>query len=180
MYFVAGLNHINKYVDYSCKKYKNVTPIFKEHWQMSYVKNSGLYCLPNFDVKLKKLSDIDNEIRQETGVNYTFYGMKKNDSLNRNLMLSGYENYISPKNKVYPLAPFSNKDILAYIRMKRLPLPITYSKNKASQGMIFNEDVFLYLRKHYPDDLHKIYKEYPLSQKILFEYDSKIKQTRKI
>jgi hypothetical protein len=115
--------------------------------------------------------DVDNRIRKELNVEYTFYGMKKADSLNRAMMLKGYEGSISKANKVYPLAMLNNNDVLAYIRMKKLSKPIEYSKSKKSQGVIFNKDVFLYLKENYPQDLEKIYQKFPLSKRLLFDDD---------
>lgn len=172
MYFVKGLQHIDKYMNYALSKYSNTEQIQVEHWIMSYIRNSGKYCIPNYSQKLIKLTDIDNTIRETTGVQYTFYGMKKADSLNRNLMLRQYEREsISKTGKIYPLSQFKNKDVLAYIRLNKLPIPISYNSKKQSQGVFFNEDVFLYLRNNYPNDLQLIYNQFPQSKQILFEHD---------
>jgi hypothetical protein len=44
---------------------------------------------------------------------------------------------------------------------------------KASNGIGFNLDCFLWMRKYYPQDLERIYKAFPLSRRILEEYDYK-------
>lgn len=125
-----------------------------------------------------KLSDIDNAVRAKYGVEYSFLGMKKADSMNRRLMLNTYQNGISSTNKVYPLQNWTKKDVLAYIRQKQLPAPVRYSKN-ASGGVGFNLDCFLYLRSSYPNDLAKILKAFPLSEKILVDYDSRAEKEQK-
>ena len=101
--------------------------------------------------------------------------MKQSDSLNRRLMLRGYElQAINNKTgMVYPLSLWSNPEVLSYITLKGLPEPVRYTMNKKSQGIGFNLDVFLYLRKNYPKDLEKILNQYPLSEQILFEHDRK-------
>ena len=99
------------------------------------------------------------------------YGMKQSDGMNRCLMLRGYENEaISNTNKVYPLSKWKKSDVMAYIKAKKLPEPISYNKNK-SQGLTFLPEVFDYLPRHYPQDLEKIYKVFPLSRNILLRYD---------
>lgn len=108
----------------------------------------------------------------ETGISYSFYGMKQSDGMNRCLMLRGYENEaISNTNKIYPLSKWKKSDVMAYIKAKKLPEPISYNKNK-SQGLTFLPEVFDYLRQHYPQDLEKIYKVFPLSRNILLRYDA--------
>lgn len=176
MYFVKGLAHVDKYMTAAQIRYKNVCPLYMEHWIVSMLRSVGRYCLPTYE-RVLRLSDIDQLVRDLTGVKYTFYGMKKSDSLNRRLMLSGYKNAISEKNKVYPLSDWSNKEVLAFIKMQRLSPPVTYSSNKRSQGVFFNTDVFLWLQENYPSDLIKIYKKFPFSRQILFEH---VKQIPKV
>ena len=99
--------------------------------------------------------------------------MKKADGMNRNLMLKSYEaNEYENNGLVYPLASWTQKDVKAYMRMKRLPQPVLYG-NKASNGLGFNIECFTWLNEHYPQDLQKIYKVFPMSERILFEQNYK-------
>ncbi len=106
----------------------------------------------------------------KTGIEWTLYGMKKADSMNRNLMLRGYElEAINEATKsAYPLSLWKDKEVLRYIELNRLPKPIDYEGKKRSNGVGFDPDVFLYLRKYYPGDLQKILIQFPM---ILFDYD---------
>ena len=98
--------------------------------------------------------------------------------MNRRIMLRQYEmQAISPTKLVYPFSLWKDKDVLRYISNNRLPKPIQYS-NKKSNGITFDLDVYLYLREHYPNDLQKILDVYPLSEKILFDYDQENKNTQ--
>ena len=171
MYFVPGLAHIERYLNDAATRYKNVQVIQKEHFINTTIRRNGIFCLPQKQ-KILTLSDIDAQVRQETGISLSFYGSKKNDGMNRRIMLNTYgELPIQQKTqKYYPLADFSNKDVLSYIRTKRLPVPIKYG-TKASNGLGFNLDCFLWMRHNEPNDLEKIYQQYPLSRKILFDYD---------
>jgi len=174
MFFVKDLDHINKYITFSEKTYSNAWFIQAPHWNLTYIHRSGLYCKPNPNIKLKKLSDVNEAIRLTTGIEYSFYGMKQADNMNRRIMLRGYENEaISEKTRnVYPLSKWYDKDVLKYIKKNRLPMPIQYGK-KQSNGVGFDIDVFLYLKKNYPQDLEKILKAYPLSEKLLFEHEQR-------
>lgn len=170
MYFVEGLEHIERWAKWAKSKYPKVEFVQVPHWNLAYILRSGMYCVPNPDVKLIKLADVVESIRLKYGIYHVFLGMKKADGMNRRLMLNGYENYEN-NGLCYPLADWTQKDILAYMKQNRLPEPVRYSL-KASNGVGFNLDCFLWLRERYPQDLLKIIKTFPMSERILFEYDN--------
>ena len=173
MYWCAGLHHINRWIRWAKKKYPKVEFMEVPHWNLTYILRGGLYNVPNPKVKLLKLADVIKAVRMKTGVYYTFLGMKKADGMNRNLMLKGYEsNGYENKGLVYPLASWTQKDVKSYMRMKRLPQPVLYG-NKSSNGLGFNLDCFLWMRKHCPEDLDIVYKTFPMAMRILEEYDYK-------
>lgn len=153
MYFVKGLDHIDNYLRAVKARYANVTILQVPHWTLTRVLRCGLYCIPNPNVKLLSLKDVDESVRMKTGISYSFYGMKQSDGMNRCL-----------------ISKWKKSDVMAYIKAKKLPEPISYNKNK-SQGLTFLPEVFDYLRRHYPQDLEKIYKVFPLSRNILLRYD---------
>jgi sulfate adenylyltransferase subunit 2 len=169
MYFVKGLEHCEKYIRWAEAKYPNISVMRVPHWNLTFILRSGTYCVPNPKVKLMKVGDVDHAVKLHTGLKYSFYGMKKADSLNRRLMMNRDGAIIG--NKVYPLMDWTNKEVMAYMRARQLPDPIRYSK-KPSGGVGFNPECFTYLREHYPDDLGKILKAFPLSEKILIDYDN--------
>lgn len=175
MYFVKDLDHINTYLKFSQAKYKNIRIIQLPHWNLTWLLRSGVYCVPNDKIKLLKLKDIIAYVKKTTGIDYVFLGMKQADSLNRRLMLRGYElEAINRKsNLIYPLSHWSNLDVEKYIQFNHLPKPIKYTNKKKSQGLTFDIDVFLWLKKNYPGDLEKIIRQFPLSESILFEHEQK-------
>lgn len=176
MYFVKDLEHINIFLRDALMRYPNVTLIQVPHWGLTHVLRAGLLC-PRQNIKALTVKDIDESLRIKFKINYTFYGMKKSDNLNRRLMLNTYQNggTISTTNKVYPLADWSKNDVLRYIKLNRLPQPIRYS-SLSSNGITFDISVLLYCRQYYPNDLNLILKTFPLAERILFEYDYKKRQ----
>lgn len=171
MYFVKGLEHIDRWINWVKAKYPKVEFVEVPHWNLSYILKGGLYCVPNPKVKLIKLANVVRSMRLKTGIDYVFLGMKKADSMNRRLMLARMEpeDYVS-NGQAYPLAEWTQKDVLAYVRMNKIPETIRYSL-KASSGTGFNLECFLWLRENFPQDLETIYKTFPLSRRILAEYD---------
>lgn len=178
MYFVPHLEHIENWVNWVKTRYPKVEFMQVPHWNLSYILRGGLYCVPNPKVKLIKLADVVKAVRLKTGIDIALLGMKKADGMNRRLMLKGYEGerYIH-NGCAYPLADWTQKDVLAYMKQARLPEPIRYSL-KASSGTGFNIECFLWLRENFPQDLQKIYKTFPMSERILFEYDNKQNETK--
>lgn len=170
--FRQGLDHIDNYLRTIKARYSNVRIMQVPHWNLSRALRIGFCCVANPNVKIMSLKDIDESVRMKTGISYSFYGMKQADGMHRRLMLRGYENEaISNMNKVYPLSHWKKSDVLAYIKARRLPEPIAYT-NEAGNGLWFDAKCFDYLRRHYPQDLEKIYKVFPLSRNILLRYDA--------
>lgn len=173
MYFVKDLEHINRWIRWAQAKYPKAEFVQVPHWNLTYILRSGLYCVANPKVKTMKLADVVKAMRLKYGIGYCFLGMKKADGMNRRLMLKGYEDsYYENAGLVYPLAEWTQKDILAYMKQHNLPEPIRYSL-KASSGVGFNEDCLLWMRENYPQDLEKIYSVFPMAERVLFEYDRK-------
>ena len=172
MYFVPHLEHIDRWIGYVRARYPKVEFVQVPHWNLTYILRTGLYCVPHPDVRLMKLRDVVENMRISTGIDYVFLGMKKADSLNRRLMLDGYASghYVN-MGLCYPLAEWTQKEVLSYMRHHGLPEPVRYGRN-ASNGVGFNEDCFLWMRKNFPGDLEKIYEVFPQSERILFEYDA--------
>ncbi|MCI2145835.1 MAG: phosphoadenosine phosphosulfate reductase family protein [Bacteroidales bacterium] len=173
MYFVPGLEHIEKYIRWAEGRYPNTVFVQVPHWSLTRIMRCGLYCVPNPKMRLLSLKDIDANMKLKYGIEYSFYGMKKADSLNRRLMLDGYAaNHYINNGKAYPLAEWTQKDVLSYMRQHRLPQPVRYSRN-ASGGVGFNEDCYVWMREHYPQDLAKVLKAFPMSEKILYDHDNR-------
>lgn len=174
MYFVKGLEHIERWANWVKAKYPKIEFVQVPHWNLTYILRGGMYCVSNPDVKLLKLADVVKAMQLKHGIYYTFLGMKKADGMNRRLMLKGYKPTYESNGLCYPLADWSQRDILAYMRHHRLPEPIRYSL-KASSGVGFNLDCMLWMEKNYPLDLQRLYKTFPMAERVLWEYHNKQK-----
>lgn len=175
MYFVKGLEHIERWIGFVKARYPNIEFVQYPHWTLSYILRGGTYCVPNPNIKLLKLADVIKSVRLTYGINYVFLGMKKADGMNRRLMLKTYEaNMYENNGLVYPLADWTQKEVLAYMQQHKLPQPVRYSL-KASSGIGFNADCLLWLRENFPQDLQKIYRAFPASERVLFMYDERQK-----
>lgn len=173
MEFVPDLTHLKPFMTW-VNRYPNTELVKMPHWMTAYYMHNNYYSMPRpgKQVKAFKQVDIENAAKEKTGCKWIVFGHKQADSLNRRLMLRGYKfDAINEKGyKVYPLSIWNKKQVKGYIQIKKLIRPVEYG-GKNSNGLDLNIDVFLWLQKHYPQDLEKIYKVFPLSQKILFDYE---------
>lgn len=179
MYLVKGLRHINRYINYATGKYSNAKFIQVPHYALgSYLQTGYMGCTPSPNQKLFTMSDLTDIVRKKYDIDWAFYGFKQSDSMNRRIMLRGYEEEAINREtkKCYPLSSYHNKDILAYIGRNGLIKPERYGKGQSSGTNISNIDYLLWLRENYPEDLNRIYQAFPLTERLLFEYDYNQKQ----
>ena len=189
MYFCKDLEHINRWINWTKVRYPNIEFVEIPHWNLTYILRSGLYCTPHPKQKLLKLADVIKALRLKYNTQWVFLGMKKADGMNRNLMITRFkENHYTDNYQAYPLAEFSQKQILSYMSMHRLPEPVQYGLamsgaeakvGKASNGIGFNLECLLWMEKNYPGDLQKIYKVFPLCERVLLEYHYKEDKEKK-
>lgn len=177
LYMVKDLDHINRYIKWAENRYKNCKFIQTPHYAYYNLKKQGLYESEQIPYSEWALSKIANKVTEETGIEHSVYGFKKNDSMNRRIMLNRYENFTNPQGtKLYPLADWSNRQVLAYIKKQRLINPLQYSKlgNSKSQGTAIDDIGFLmWCKNNAPEDLKKIIAEFPDAERIIFEYEYK-------
>ena len=174
MYFVKNLEHIDRWIRWCKAKYPNIEFVEIPHWNLTYILRSGLFCVPQPNIKLLKLADVIDALRKKYNVYYTFLGMKKADGMNRNLMLKGYQQKNYENNGlVYPLADWNQRQVLAYMKNRSLPQPVRYSL-KASSGIGFNLDCLKWLEENCPQDLQRIYEVFPFCERVLWEEKQKL------
>lgn len=174
MYVVKDLEHIARYMHYINKKYPKARIIQIPHFAVfSYIKTGHLGHRQNEKQRIFNLSDLTDNIREKTAIEWAFFGFKQSDSMNRRVMLRTYqEQAINEKNKkVYPLSTYKNNDIIEYIKAEKLITPEKYGNSQSSGTDINDLNYLLFLRNHFPNDLKKVIAEFPLVERKLYEYD---------
>jgi len=176
MYMVKDLEHINRYILWAERKYPNCRFIQTPHYAYYNNKKYGLYGTDEVKYSEWNVSKINEKVKEDTGIEWAVLGFKKNDSMNRRLMLNSYPDSMTSESgqKLYPLADWNNKQVIAYIKKNRLIEPIKYGNtgNTKSQGTDVTDISFLtWCRDNYPNDLVKIIAEFPDAERVLFEYD---------
>lgn len=173
MYFIKDLEHQQPLLIYP-KRYPNVILHQLPHWMLSHYYQNDYYRFHRLEknVPLLKLTDIEQNAKTLTGAEWVVNGAKRSDSLNRNLMLGTLKfNSIQEVSKrVYPLAEWKKKDVLAYMKANKIIKPVEYGIAK-SNGVDLKLDVLLFLRKEYPGDYYKILIHFPFAEKLVFNHD---------
>lgn len=185
MYFVEGLQHQEIFLRDAAARYPNVEIVRVPHFNLSAVFKYGLYCNPTPDLRQLDLSDVEKAVRSQLGNLWIMYGAKKVDGLNRRLMLGTYENdsIMRKTKKAYPLSLWKNKDVLAYIKHRKLPSPVNYGLKTPSAGVTLKKEVLVWLRDRWPQDLKKILNAFPEAEVLLYEQshtDRKVAQSERL
>lgn len=179
MYLIPNLDHTQPYIKWAENHYKNVEVRQIKHYQRDYFDSFGFFKEPDQSIKPRKIGDVEQEVRDETGIKYSFSGMKGVDGYMKRMRLKGFckSGYITEKGMVYPLAIWTNKEVLQYIRTKNLIQPFVYKEKDVSQGFSIDLDMMMLMKSKYPNDYRRIIKEFPYSEKLIFDYEKKQNQT---
>lgn len=175
MYVVKDLRHQGRYLAYAKERYPKAQWLQVPHYGLlSDIKSGYLGHQCNPKQRQYTLAQLTDLVRERTGVEWACFGSKKADSLNRRLMLGTYrlEGICDKTKKFYPLSSYVNRDVLRYIQRKGLIEPENYDGVGQSAGIdVGDTGYLLWLRKNYPDDLQRVYHDYPFAERLIFEYD---------
>lgn len=178
MYVVKGLEHIARHIRWATERYSNVRFVQIPHYATySYRKTGFMGCAMEPDTRLRTLGWLTDAVRERTGIEWAMFGFKQNDSMNRRAMLRSYGDLPMSidKRKAYPLSEWSNAYVMEYIRRNRLMTPEWYGGergNPQSSGTDITDPRYLmFLRDRFPEDYVSVLNEYPMAERILFEYE---------
>lgn len=179
MYLIPNLDHIQPYIKWAETRYPNVEIRQIKHYQRDFFDSFGFFKEPDEGVKPRKIGDIEQAVREETGIKYGFSGMKGVDGYMKRMRLKMFAKtgYVTEKGMVYPLALWTNKEVLQYIKSRNLISPFVYDANAISQGFGIDLNTMLLMRNKYPRDYQRILEEFPYSEKLIFDYEREQNQT---
>jgi 3'-phosphoadenosine 5'-phosphosulfate sulfotransferase (PAPS reductase)/FAD synthetase len=173
MYIVKDLAYENRYINWALKTYPNIEFYKTPHFALySFIKHGYKGIQKDIKIEAMTIAKIDRLVKVKFQIDWSVYGFKKNDAINRRLMLNGYKNgYCENTKKAYPLMDYKNSDCLNYISANNLIKPFNYGTLKPSSGCDISTPEFLiYLENKYPEDLQKVFETFPLCEADLFKY----------
>jgi 3'-phosphoadenosine 5'-phosphosulfate sulfotransferase (PAPS reductase)/FAD synthetase len=126
--------------------------------------------------KSYKLSDHEAVMRQKYNVSYIVKGYRKQESMARRGMLAHIDCGIDWKYKnLYPVADWSTKEILAYIKQHKLMLPQEYQSGYKHDIAVPDGKTMLWIKHNMPDDYTRILARYPEFEAMVFRETEDVK-----
>jgi 3'-phosphoadenosine 5'-phosphosulfate sulfotransferase (PAPS reductase)/FAD synthetase len=151
LYFVEGLEIKQRIIDHYEKRW-NIKIHQQPHFTPLSLKTGKKY----------KMADIERGLRAKFNISYIAQGVRRDESMARRGMLAHLPYGIDEKyKKLYPIADFSAKDVMAYTKLNKLPLPVEYSHGLKHDFSVPDVDMLIYLKNNFPNDYQKVVAEFP-------------------
>jgi sulfate adenylyltransferase subunit 2 len=152
MYFAPGLSIKQRIIGY-----------YEKRWNLPVKQIPHFTSLSLKTGKKIKLADVERSLRAELNITWIAQGYKKTDSLARRGMLARLTDGVIDERgrKMYPLADWNDKQVMAYIKLNRLPLPVEYSHGLKRDFSVPDTRLLLYLKNNFPGDYAKVIAEFP-------------------
>ncbi len=165
MYPCPGLSFQEKSLRWYERKY-GVEIIRLPTFGMSTMMRYGAFREPDYDVPIISVSDIYDYVRNKTGIYWVCGGERIADSTVRRAMIKSTGSVAVKSGKFYPVAYWRKRDILDYMRVKKLYLGED-SKVFGASYHGWTGKTLLTAKRRWPDDFEKIKRLYPLVEVVV-------------
>lgn len=170
MYMVPGLEFqertLRKY-----ERYYNTEIIRVPHFEVSGFFRYGTFRNADQYVDLLDINDIYGYVRELTGIEWIAAGERISDSLVRRAMIKRSGSVDLKRGRFYPISHWGKKDVMQYIRKKRLYLPKDSRELGFSFRSLVGEELAV-IKEIYPEDYERILKLYPLAGAAVERYET--------
>jgi len=160
LYYVPGLSFQERMLAWAERRY-DLTIYRLPHFELSQFLQHGSFRPVDLAVPVLKVAELYAHLRAHFGIHWIAGGERIADSIWRRAMLKKSGTIDRKRGRVYPVAHFTKANILAYLKLHRLPV----SEKSRVLGFSFRSLQPAELRKiseHYPDDFAKIKALFPL------------------
>lgn len=163
MYLVPGLDVCEVQLRAAEERY-GVKVIQYPHWLLFRLLKYGIRCENNercYRLPDLKINDIHKAVIADTGIPIVCWGAKKSDSMWRRRYFS-----INRFDRVfYPLKEWNKQDVLAYLRMREIPLPD--GPGASASGIDLSTKPVLWLYDKHPGDYQKLKEIFPFIEAVV-------------
>ena len=146
------------------------------HWKLAEHLRRGIYrdySAEAAKAPVLKQKDIENDLRQKTGIAWVALGMRCSDSLVRNAYLKGPScvNFVAPREKrFFPIASWKKRDVYGYLHAKKLPVPPILGGGTVNGGVSLYGETLAWIEERHPDDFRKILEVFPYARAGVLKY----------
>lgn len=180
MYLIKGLDFQEVHLKYIEAKY--ATNIIRvPDWRLCRIMRNGVarHITPSMDsMPSVKWSDVENYIRNKTGLHWIASGETQFESLARRGMIQSSKNGIDiPRGHIYPVGYWKRQEIESYLSFHEIIIPCEYrvmTSERSFGGILMDE--MHDIRKHYPEDYKKIKKLFPLADTQAIRYETQLEE----
>lgn len=169
MYIVKGLEFQERTLRYYEKRY-GCEILRIPHFMLSDFLAAGSFRLPDNTVPIVKTIDIYEYLRSKTGIHWIAGGERMSDSIVRNAMIKQSGAIDRKRGRIYPLAYWNKKQVLSYVKIRRLPLSLENRVLGFSFRGLQGKDMYK-IKKAFPADYEKIKDVFPLIEAAVKRYE---------
>lgn len=160
LYFVRDLDCDEQFVRRAEKRYGITAHRFPSPLLATYLQ-SGFLARRGYRLRRAyKWADAEHAARERTGLEWIVSGMRMDESLQRRGMLKTRQGFWPEIKRVYPLWNWRAKQVLAYLRSRRIEIPTPLGSADAA-GIGFADKTLAVLREKFPNDYEKIKRQFP-------------------
>jgi len=139
--------------------------------QLLRALKDGVYCpayleLDHMHTFAQK--DIERTMERRTGIGWFAYGMRRSDSIQRQIFLTKVEGFDTKSHRVYPIWTWTDKEVMAYLRRQRVPIPQTFGKRSSGAGL--NPEGILFLYENRREDYERLRAVFPHIQAFIHRH----------
>lgn len=165
MYLVPGIEVIERPM-LAVARRLGVRVHMVPHWDLARLQKNAIFRMHSVtarDIETKKLGDIEYDLRVKTGIRWIAYGYRAADSIARRLMCRTVKGFDLNSQRIYPIWEWGVRDVLAYLRVKRIPVPMRMGTDgtRGMSGFSLSREPILWLYHNAPDDYERVLERFP-------------------
>lgn len=161
LYLCPGLEFQEDTLSWYERRY-DVEIIRMPHFEVSNFMRYGSFREPDPGVSIVSITDEYNYLRLKTGMTWVAAGERIADSIVRRAMIKHSGTIDRKRARLYPIANWTKREVLEYIKHHRLKLPRDSRKLGFSFKSLAGTEL-AFIRDAYPRDYERILEMYPFA-----------------
>ena len=155
MAFLPGLDFTQALIDY-CRERWDVELRVYQHFIISYFLQNGVFCEP-VTVPTMAITDVEDAVRADTGLEWIAYGYRRQESLQRRGMLSAWgPGAVGHQRKCFaPIADWSPRGTMRYLQQRAIAFP------PPTRGWDLTPQHLAWVKQAWPADYQRILEVFP-------------------